>query len=262
MLAGERRHLGIEDQRGAGSGNLVGGDAHADAGRAHEQAALGFSGDHGFGDGLRVVGVVRRFGRMGAEILEDHAPGLEMALEGFFKLEAAVVATDREHGFLLGCRGWMILFDETEKGRNALFNLVAAGHVDVEGTADRIADVLLIRVERVVEFAEEERLVGRLGMKQENGVHVPVGHPEDVVGFLHQLPGQHLAALLADVDADLAAGADGVMAGSLPVHGPDSGGENAEISPLPDRTPEDAFSHGAAADVPGADEKDGLHSKN
>ena len=34
----------------------------------------------------------------------------------------------------------MVLFDETEKGRDALLDLVAAGHVDVERTPDGIAD--------------------------------------------------------------------------------------------------------------------------
>ena len=58
----------VGDRRGADAGDLVGRDGHADAGAAHEDAALEVARRDRACDGDGEVGVVHRVGRMRAEV--------------------------------------------------------------------------------------------------------------------------------------------------------------------------------------------------
>ncbi len=75
MGARETHFIGIERERGANAVHFIGRDRHADAGGADQDAAVGGAGDHVVRDGAGVIGIVGRFGGVGADV--DHfMPGL------------------------------------------------------------------------------------------------------------------------------------------------------------------------------------------
>jgi hypothetical protein len=151
------------------------------------------------------------------------------------------------------------MFEVSKDGSYALLDLVAGVQVNFVGPADRIADVLLELVEGFVEFAQEEGFFGREREQHHDRIDVAVGHPKDEIGLLHQIGGKHAAALVGDVDAELSNGLDSVGTGWLAISGAEPRGDNAVTASVPNSSPEDALSHGAAANVTCANEENGLH---
>jgi hypothetical protein len=118
--------------------------------------------------------------------------------------------------------------------------------------ADGIADVLLKVIQRFVEFAQQKSFFHRLRKEQVDGVHVAVGHAENIIGFLHQFAAQHAAAHVGNINAQIAQGAHGMGAGRQPLHGADAGGVGLEILAAPDGVLKESFGHRAAANIAGA----------
>src|SRR2546428_812489 len=95
--------------------------------------------------------------------------------------------------------GWLTLLDEPQHGNDPLLDLIAAVQIDLVRSADRVADVFLEKVERLVELPQQESFFGRLGIKQDDGVQVAVSHAEDVICLLHQLERERTAAVVGNV---------------------------------------------------------------
>src|SRR2546430_12711780 len=51
-------------------------------------------------------------------------------------------------------------------------------------TANGVGDVLLKNVQRFIKFAEQESLLGRVGVEQVDRIDVPVRHAENVIGLV------------------------------------------------------------------------------
>jgi hypothetical protein len=88
---------------------------------------------------------------------------------------------------------------------------------------------------------------------------VAVGHAKDVIGMLDEFGGELAAALPGDVNAQFRDRLHGEGAGRLAGAGADARGDDLNVPPSAREMPEDAFSHGAAANISGADKKDGFH---
>src|SRR5438128_1684601 len=67
--------------------------------------------------------------------------------------------------------------------------------------ANRVANVLLEQVERLVEFAQQESFLGGLRVQQHHRINVAMSHPEDVIGLLDHFRREHPAALARDINA-------------------------------------------------------------
>ena len=112
-----------------------------------------------------------------------------MALEMFLEGEAGVVGAQGDAALRRGRGGLRALgglLQEIEHGENPLLDLVAAIGVSFVGAADGIADVLLEVIQRLVKFAQQERLLHRLRKQEVDGIHVAVGHAENIIRLLHQ----------------------------------------------------------------------------
>jgi hypothetical protein len=84
----------IVTHAGAQAGNLVGGDADADARAADEDGLLGHAGTHRVADRLGGVGIVGRLGRVDAEVDNFVALEGEMGSNFLLEEEAGVVGGD------------------------------------------------------------------------------------------------------------------------------------------------------------------------
>ena len=263
VLAAEGGAGGIANEGGADAGDLVGGNAHAHAAAANEQAEFGAAIGHGFRHGQGEVGIVIG-GVVGgrAEILDGQSLLLQVFYESLLQFEAAVIRADGEsHGRRLGGNTSqnVILFHKFQQGDNPLVDLVTAIFIHIKRTADGIADVFFKLLQRVVEFAEHKGFFRRPGIHPVDGIHVAVGHAEDEIGLPDEVGGEGAAALIRDVHAHFEHGHDGMRRGRLAIHGPDAGRVHLEI-PAPARgMTEYTFRHGAAADISGANKKDRFH---
>ena len=121
-----------------------------------------------------------------------------------------------------GTGGFGAAFDEPRQGRDALLDLIAAIEINFIRTADRVADVLFIRVERVVELPQQKSFFRRLGIQQRHRVHVAVRHAEDVIGLVHQVGGEQAAALMGNINANLLHRLHGIRTGRLAVYRPEA----------------------------------------
>ena len=122
-----RAHAGRADVAVA-----VGGDAHADARGAGEDAEIiGAIGDVA-GDEVRVVGVIDRAVGVGAEVMDVMADGLEVGDDGVFEIEGAVIGSDgdAEGGMAHGRAG---IQDRENRIGNRKFRLPA--EMDPESAA-------------------------------------------------------------------------------------------------------------------------------
>jgi hypothetical protein len=88
-----------------------------------------------------------------------------------------------------------------------------------------------------------------------------VGHAENIIGLLHQFSRQHPAALFGNINSEVSQRAYRMGAGRLAIDCANTRRNHTVIVSSFDGMTEKAFSHGAAADVSGADKKDGLHSR-
>ena len=96
VLAREAGGLEVHHRRGADAGDLVGGERHADAGAADQDAAIEFAGRDRAPDLGRVVGIVDRLVRVGAEVAVRRAQLVERVLDQFLQLEAGMVCANRD----------------------------------------------------------------------------------------------------------------------------------------------------------------------
>ena len=179
--------------------DLIGSDAHAHSGRADQHAEFGSALRHTPRHRLRKIRIIGGFFGTGAKICHAHASLLEMLLDGFLELEAAVIGAESNGRGFPGHRD-LRLVQETQQRSDALLDLVAAIEIHLVRAADGIADVLIEKIECFVEFAQQKGPLGCLRKEQTNGVYMAVGHAEDIVGLLHQLSRQWAAALARDVD--------------------------------------------------------------
>ena len=81
-------------QGGADAGDFVGGDAHADAAAADENAVVGFVPGDGQSGGDGEIGIVAAFGLISAEIHHLMAFAGEDALDQLFGFVAPVIAAN------------------------------------------------------------------------------------------------------------------------------------------------------------------------
>ena len=81
-------------ERGADAGDLVGGDADADAAAADEHAAIGLAGDDRFAGLQGEVGIIDgTVAAVGAAIDDGFAGGFDIGLHAGLEWETTVVAT-------------------------------------------------------------------------------------------------------------------------------------------------------------------------
>ena len=153
------------------------------------------------------------------------------------------------------------VIEERQQAGQGLFEHVAAAVIHAPALADGVGHVDGAVARGGIELAHEERLVGGLGEEHFQCLQVPPGHGEDEVRAGDEFVGERLAALVGDVDAVLAQGIDGKGARRLSRRGVYARGRHAHVVAARDHVPEDAFGHGAAADVAGADKEDVFHDE-
>ena len=99
-----------------------------------------------------------------------------------------------------------------------MLDLIPGVNISLEGSANRIADVLFIFIQSLVEFAQQKCFFGYLGKKQVNRIDVAVSHSENVVRLLNQLAGQRPAALEGNINPQFLESAHRMGAGGLSIH--------------------------------------------
>ena len=154
------------------------------------------------------------------------------------------------------------MLDELQHRGNALLDLVATGEVNFVRTANRIADIVLVTVQRFVELAKQKSFFSRVRIEHRDGIDMAVSHAKNVIRLLNQVCRQHMTALLGDVDAKFLQRANRVFARRKPIDRSDSRRHDPEIISSFNGMPEEPLSHGTATDIAGADEKNCLHSAN
>ena len=192
---------------------------------------------------------------MRPQIHQRNSGRLQMRLEMFLEREAGVIGAEGDAALRRGpgrLRRLGRLLHEIQHRENPLFDLVAAIGVSFVGAADGIADVLLEVIQRVVKFAQQESLLHRLRKEQVDGIHMAVGHAENIIRLLHQFPCQHAAARVGNVYAQFAQGPHRMDAGRLALQGADAGRNGLEILAAPGGMLKETFGHRAAADISGA----------
>ena len=153
------------------------------------------------------------------------------------------------------------LVDKGEDERERLLDFVAAAEIGVDAEADGIGDIDIIGIDGFVEFANEEGFFRGLGEKGVDGVEMGAGHCENVRRFFDQFFGERLAPVAGNIDAPAAEDLHGVEAGRLAVNGGEAGGPDLDVTAALDHLTEEAFRHGAAANVASADEEDVFHGE-
>jgi len=153
------------------------------------------------------------------------------------------------------------LINEVQHRCDALLNLVTTVAIHLEGATDGIANVILVSVESFIKFAQQKSFFRGLRVEKRDGVHMAVGHAEDVFGLGNHFRGEMAAAVIADIDAELTQGAHRVVAGGLAVHRANAGRCDLDVPAPAHRVPEQPFSHGAAANISRADEQNCLHAR-
>ena len=91
VFAGEAGGHHVGQQRAADAFDLIGGDGHADAGRADDDAAVAFAGGDGFGSGTGKVGIVAAGFIIAAEVLVGKPLFVQMLHNGMLEIKCAVV---------------------------------------------------------------------------------------------------------------------------------------------------------------------------
>jgi hypothetical protein len=112
---------------------------------------------------------------------------------------------------------------------------------------------------RLVELTQQMGLFRRLREIHFDRLPVSAGHDHNVCRFAHQRVRQGLAADLRDVHPPGAQDFDRMLAWRLAVARGHARGTHFHIRLILHRGTEDPFSHGAAADISGADKKDVFH---
>ena len=213
-----------------------------------------------------MIGIVAAFFGMPTEVADRMTLFLKVKLDRFFQLEAAAVRSQRDLRLHQG--NWTVwldarsLLDELQHRSNALLDLVATGQVNFVRTANRIADIVLVTVQRFVELTEQKSFFSRVGIQHRNGIDMAVSHAKNVIRLLNQIGRQHMTALLGDVDAKFLERANRMFAGRKPIDRSDSRRHDPEIISSFNGMPKEPLSHGTATDIAGADEKNCLHSAN
>ena len=160
-------------------------------------------------------------------------------------------------GFHRRRRGGLV--DKFQNRSDALFDLIAAVRVNVEGAADRIGDVFFIKLQRVIELAEQESFLSRVGIHHHHLIDVAVRHAENEINPRHQFARQRAAPLGGNIDAQLLHRAHRVQAGRLAVDRADARRKHEIFPGSLDRVAKKPLGHWTSANVTRADEQDGLH---
>jgi len=105
VLAGDGGVFGAGDEGGADLRVAVGGDAHADAAGADEDAKVGLARDHFVADQGGEVGVIDRFRSENAEISDEQPFAGEVSVDVLFQFKPAVVGSDGDAEGRVVCSG-------------------------------------------------------------------------------------------------------------------------------------------------------------
>ena len=216
----------VVDQRGACADETVGGDRHADAAFADQDAAVEVAGHNLARDHKRVIRIIHRLGRVRAEIGELIAMLREPVLEHFLHLDAAMVGRDGHPARCGDRRRGLGLRYKFNDARQRRADLVARAPVDFDRLADGIGDVFADDL-GVLEFPEQKCFLGGHGKNCLNGVLLLPGHRENEIRLFDQRHAQRLAVMLRDVDAEFGHHIDGGIGRGLPVERAEAGGEHA-----------------------------------
>src|SRR5205085_5580808 len=128
---------------GAYTLDLVGGDAHADAGAAHQDAALDAALGHGLGHLKREIRVVHALAAVRAEVQHLVAHLLQQGADALLDVVTAVVTADGDsHGTPSDEKGPALRAVQLrQQFLQATGDLAGAGAVDLAVAADRVGDV-------------------------------------------------------------------------------------------------------------------------
>jgi len=153
----------------------------------------------------------------------------QMFFQRFLQIKAAVVRANRKIGDGgCGCavrRGYhFVLFHKFQKRGDALFDLIAAMHIDFIRAADGIADVFLERLKSVVKLAQQKSFFRRRRIQKRNRVHMRMGHSKNIIRLPHQIRSQRAAALVGNINAQFTHRRDGMLRRRLSVNRAKSGG--------------------------------------
>ena len=119
------------------------------------------------------------------------------------------------------------MFDEAGEGFG---KVVAGGEVGVHAHADGVWDFGAV-FQRGLKFASEPRFVGGFGEECEDGVEVRTRHAIDMGGPFHEFLGEGLGADVSDIDAELSASFDAVLARALSVARRDARAGDRHVPP-------------------------------
>ena len=102
VLTRKTRGLHVGAHAGADTGHLVGGDGHADARSAHEEATLRLARAHRVRHGRGEIRVVHRVGGVRADIQHTMSLGSEPLVEVLLEGEPGVIGSNRDHSHTFG----------------------------------------------------------------------------------------------------------------------------------------------------------------
>src|SRR5690349_20116215 len=104
VLATGARAFEILDERGADAGKFVCGDRHANAAGANELASIRLAGRDALRHFARVIGIVHRLPVKGSMVVHVDTLRAQANNKKILELDAAVIATKRNHDSVILCR--------------------------------------------------------------------------------------------------------------------------------------------------------------
>ena len=132
--------------------------------------------------------------------------------------------------------------------------------INVATHPDRIGHIAPNRRARLFKFAQQKGFLRAMWKEHVDRFEMRAGHGENMRRAIDQRRGERLAPQIADIDAFSFQRGNGVKARRLSANGMDSGGCDFDVLAIAEQSPEKAFGHRAAANVPGTDEEDVFHN--
>ena len=157
--------------------------------------------------------------------------------------------------------GFQVFFDVSMDGWQSALERVERILVGDAPITNRVGHIPAHQIVIRTEFADEIRLVGGFGVKRFHILAVTARHRENMSGLFHVGAGEELAAEAAEIHFFFFQDICGVLAGFFTGGSADPGTLNMILIVIPHQRAEQAFRHGAAADIAGADEDDVFHRR-
>ena len=151
------------------------------------------------------------------------------------------------------------MLDKTKHAGQRIFDRSRAVLINFAAHSNGIGHIAPDRHPGFFEFAEEKRFVGGLWEEGVDRFEMSAGHRENVGRAIDEGGGERLAPQPANIDAFLFANVDRMQAWRLSTNSVDAGRSDFDVFAVPNEAAEEAFSHGAAADIAGADKEDAFH---